>query len=186
MRTSAKWLSLAACVPALWLAVVAGAVAAPATDLMRTKTVGSYRIELHVLPAEPFFSKADVAAKNVKDGMEIEGGAAPVAPDADSHPNHHLVVHVFDAKTGKVIADATVTMNFVALDAKGKPGGTAVEVPVVVMQAIGKGPPSTHYGNNVTMPPGRYDVAVTVNNNKAMFDVTVADMPAMPMGSMKM
>jgi len=186
MRRSGKWFSIAACVPALWVAVIAGAVAAPATDLMRTKTVGPYRIELHVLPAEPFFSKAEVAAKNVKEGMEIEGGAAPVAPDADSHPNHHLVVHVFDKKSGKAVADATVTMSYVALDAKGKPTSAATEVPVVVMQAVGKGAPSTHYGNNVTMAPGRYDVAVTVNKQKTMFAVTVADMPAMPMGHMKM
>jgi hypothetical protein len=33
--------------------------------------------------------------------MEIEGGAAPVMLDADSHPNHHLIVHVFDKKTGQ-------------------------------------------------------------------------------------
>jgi hypothetical protein len=187
MRTSGKWFSMAACVPGILLAVIAGAAAAaPAADVMRAKTAGSYRVELHVLPAEPFFSKADVAAKNVKEGMEIEGGAAPVAPDADSHPNHHLVVHVFDKKTGKVITDAAVTMSFVALEAKGKAAGTPVEVPVVVMQAIGKGPPSTHYGNNVTMPAGRYNVTVTVNDKKAVFDVTAADNPAMPMGHMKM
>lgn len=183
MHSSGKRLLLAGCATAFCVAAVA---AAPATDIIRTKTIGPYRVELHVLPAEPFFSKADVAAKNVKAGMEIEGGAAPVAPDADSHPNHHLVVHVFDKKSGKVMTEATVTMSFVSLDAKGKPGGTPVEVPVVVMQAIGKGAPSTHYGNNVTMAPGRYDVTVTVNKQKAIFDVTVADMPAMPMGHMKM
>lgn len=46
--------------------------------------------------------------------MEIEGGAAPVAPDANSHPNHHLIVHVFDKQSDKAVADATVTMSFVA------------------------------------------------------------------------
>ena len=95
-------------------------------------------------------------------------------------------MHVFAKPTGKVVTDATVTMSFVSLDANGKPSGTPVDVPVVVMQAVGKGPPSTHYGNNVTMPAGRYDVTVTVNNAKAVFDVTAADMPAMPMGHMKM
>ena len=184
MRRSGKWLFIAACLPALCVAVIAGAVAAQAADTMQTKTAGTYRVELHVLPAEPFFSKADVAAKNVKEGMEIEGGATPVAPDAASHPNHHLVVHVFDKKTGKAVTDATVTMNFIAL--KGKPGGAPNEVAVVVMQAVGKGPASTHYGNNVTMPPGRYSVAVTVNGEKAVFAVTASDAPAMPMGHMNM
>jgi len=181
MRTSGKWPLIAVLVSA-----IVGAVAANAADVMQKRTVGTYRVELHVLPAEPFFSKADVAAKNVKEGMEIEGGAAPVAPDADSHPNHHLVVHVFDKKTGKVVTDATVTMSFVALDAKGKPSGAANDVAVVVMQAIGKGAASTHYGNNVTMHAGRYDVTVTVNGQKADFAVAAADAPATPMGHMKM
>jgi hypothetical protein len=165
---------------------IVGVAAANAADVMQTKTVGAYRVELHVLPAEPFFSKQDVADKHVKEGMEIEGGAAPVAPDADSHPNHHLIVHVFDKQTGKAVADATVTMSFVALDAKGNPSGTPSVVAVVVMQAIGKGPASTHYGNNVTMPAGHYSVTVTVNGEKAVFAVTAADAPAAPMGHMNM
>jgi len=186
MRTSGKWFSIATWVPALCAAVIAGAVAADAADVMQTKTVATYRVELHVLPAELFFSKQDVADKHVKEGMEIEGGAAPVAPDADSHPNHHLIVHVFDKQTGKAVADATVTMSFVALDGKGNPAGTASDVAVVVMQAIGKGPVSTHYGNNVTMPMGHYNVMVTVNGQKAVFAVTVGDAPAAPMGHMNM
>ena len=32
-----------------------------------------------MLPAEPFFSKQEVADKHVKEGMEIEVGADPVA-----------------------------------------------------------------------------------------------------------
>jgi hypothetical protein len=182
MRTFGKWSSIAACVPEICGAVIAGAVAAHAADVMQTKTAGAYRVELHVLPAEPFFSKADVAAKNVKEGMEIEGGAAPVAPDADSHPNHHLVVHVFDSKTGQAATDATVTMSFASL----KLGGAPSDVPVVIMQAVGRGPASTHYGNNVTMPPGRYSVTVTVNGQKAVFAVTASDAPAMPMEHMNM
>jgi len=90
-------------------------------------------------------------------------------------------VHVFDKKTGKAVSDATVTMSFVALDGKGNPSGTPSEVAVVVMQAIGKGPASTHYGNNVTMPAGHYSVTVTVNGEKAVFAVTAADAPAGPM-----
>jgi hypothetical protein len=160
--------------------LLAAAFAAHAADVMQTKTAGAYRVELHVLPAEPFFSKADVAAKNIKEGMEIEGGAPPVAPDADSHPNHHLVVHVFDTKIGHAVTDATVTMSFAPL----KPGSTPSDVPVVTMQAVGKGPASTHYGNNVTMPPGRYTVAVTVNGQKAVFAVTASDAPSAPMDHM--
>lgn len=168
---------------AVALSLILADVRANAADVTQTKTAGIYRVELHVLPAEPFFTKQEVAEKHVMEGMEIEGGAAPVPPDAASHPNHHLVVHVFDAKTGKVVSDATVTMSFVSLDT---PVSTPAEVPVVVMQAVGKGPPSTHYGNNVTMPPGRYKVTVSVNDHKATFTVTATDTPGAPMGHMKM
>jgi len=74
------------------------------------------------------------------------------APEAEIHPNRHLVIHVFDAKTDKVITDAKVKMSFQSLDEKGIQLGTPVDVPIVVMQAIGKGAESTHYGNNVVLP----------------------------------
>ena len=54
------------------------------------------------------------------------------------------------------------------------------------MLAISKGLVSTHYGNNVTMPPGHYNVTVAVNDQKAVFAVTAADAPAVPMGHMNM
>ena len=148
--------------PRIYAAALAFGIASSAPiaakDVMKTETAGAYRIELHVLPAEPFFTADEVAAKHVMMGMLIEGGAAPVAPDANSHPNHHLVVHVFDRKTGQVLSDAKVTLSFEPLDSKGKSARASTEVPVVVMQAIGAGPKSTHYGNNVVMPAGPYRV----------------------------
>ena len=66
-------------------------------------------------------------------------------------------------------------MSFTSLDRKGKYVGAPIEVPVVVMQAIGQGPSSTHYGNNVTMPAGRYKITVTVNGMTAVFDGTASD-----------
>ncbi len=183
MRISLDWLFLAAL-----LTTIAHADRVNAADVMNTKSIGPYRVELHVLAGESFFSKQDVAAKNLTEGMEIEGGAGPVMLDAPSHPNHHLVVSVFDKKSGHTLANAVVTMNFVPVDRRGSPEGAAVEVPVVVMQAIGKGPASTHYGNNVTMPAGRYQVTVTVDGKKVVFAATVSDTPTMPMpmGHMKM
>jgi len=151
------------------------AVSVRADDMMKTATMDSLRVELHVLVAEPFFTADEVAARHVREGMLIMGGAKPVATDAASHPNHHLVVHVFDAKTGKAITNATVSMNFQVLDDKGRPNGAVVDVPVVVMQAIGKGPQSTHYGNNVVMPNGTYSIAVSVNGKKTEFRMAVSE-----------
>lgn len=151
------------------------AASVSAGNVMKTKTVDGLRIELHVLPVEPFFTADEVAAKKVSEGMLIISGAAPVAVDDESRPNHHLVVHVFDVKTGKAVTDAVVEMSFRYLGKKGTASGAAVAVPVVVMEAVGKGAQSTHYGNNVTMEPGSYAVIVTVNGKNASFKVTVTE-----------
>jgi hypothetical protein len=181
MRTFGQWSAIAAISVAMFAAGPANAA-----DTMQTKVAGPYRIELHVLPVEPFYTKQDVTDKKLTDGMEIEGGAAPVAANADSHPNHHLVVNVSDKKTGKVVTDAAVSMSFVLLDAKDGAVGAPVAVPVVVMQMIGKGSASTHYGNNVTMAAGRYRVTVAVNGRNVVFAVGVSDAPAGAMAPMKM
>lgn len=104
--------------------------------------------------------------------MVPKGGADPVPLNAPSHPNHHLVVHIFDAASGKVLTDATVAISFTPVDTTGRATAAATQVPVVVMEASGKGAASTHYGNNVTMPPGSYRVDVTANGTKTSFRIT--------------
>lgn len=148
-------------------------VTAIAGDGAKDTVVGPYKIELHIMPAEPFFTADEVKTKQTKAGMLIMGGAPPVAPDTDSRSNRHLVAHVFKAKTGKAITDAEVKMSFQPLDDKGQLSGSSTDVPIVVMQAVGKGPESTHYGNNVDMPEGSYAVEVSVNGKKAHFQVAV-------------
>lgn len=43
-----------------------GAISAQAEGMMQGRTVAAYRVELHVLPAEAFFSKEEVAEKRRK------------------------------------------------------------------------------------------------------------------------
>jgi hypothetical protein len=155
------------------LLVGSGALAAAADHIEKTAITGGLRLELHVLPAEPFHTAAQVEADPALEGMLVVGGAKPLGLAAKPRPNHHLIVHVFDATTGEVLSDAKVTMEYRALDAAGKPQGPWTEVPVVVMQVIGKGPETTHYGNNVVLPDGRWAVTVTANGNKAEFDVSI-------------
>lgn len=139
----------------------------------QTKDVGTYRIELHVLPPEAFYSAAEAAAKHISAGMLIIGGAAPVAVSASPPPNHHLIVHVFDRASGSPVTDARVRLSFRAADAAGKPSGPVTQVPVVTMQAIGAGAASTHYGNNVLIPAGSHSVTVQVNGTTAHFPVEI-------------
>ena len=57
-----------------------------AENVMKDTTIGGLRIELHVMGAEPFFSKKDAASLEVTQGMVIMGGAKPVDIDDESHP----------------------------------------------------------------------------------------------------
>ncbi len=149
-------------------------------------TTSGMHIQLHVLPAEPFFTKDQVAAGNAKEGMLILGGAKPLQPDAETKPNSHLVVHVFNALTEKAITNAKVKMSFQALDEKGEQFGDPVDVPIVMMQAIGKGEQSTHYGNNVVLPNGPLTILLIVNGKKLRLKVTIPYESGTPMNEMHM
>jgi hypothetical protein len=62
------------------LTLLGGAMAAnAAANVTQRRTVAAYRVELHITAPEPFFSKQEVADKHVKKGMEIVGGAPPIA-----------------------------------------------------------------------------------------------------------
>jgi hypothetical protein len=165
------------------------AVAAQAKDLSQTKNAGPYRLELELLPPEPFYTAKQVSSGEGKAGMLIMGGAEPIPPDAPSHPNHHLVIHVFDKTTNKPLQNANVRLIVQALDSSGKPTGQPQEVPIVKMQMIatagsssmggmsgmgGTGnPASTHYGNNVSLAPGDYRVLAVANGHRASFTIKV-------------
>jgi hypothetical protein len=120
----------------------------------QTMNAGSYKLVLNVLPAEPFVNPATHPTA----GMVTIGGATPVQPGSATHPNHHLVVHVYRAD-GSAVTGAHVTMTVTGSS------GRVLHVPVVEMQVAGKGAPSTHYGNNLTLAPGSYTVVVTVGGS---------------------
>ncbi len=163
---------LAAMAMAAALAVGAGTGPA-AAKIVRTAVTGPYKLELNVLPPEPFHTRKEVDEKHVKHGMLIMGGAPPVTENAPSHPNYHLVVHVYDRNTHKAVTGATVSMEVEPLNDKGLVvPGHSFRVPVVEMRMIGKGPETTHYGNNVNLRPGTsYRVVVKANGHNATFKI---------------
>jgi|WetSurMetagenome_2_1015567.scaffolds.fasta_scaffold232877_1 hypothetical protein len=165
---------------------VASTIFVDANEVTKTTVVDGMRIELHVLPAEPFFTADEVKIKKMKEGMLIISGAEPVSVEANTHPNRHLVVHIFDVKTDKAITTAKVTMKFQQLDSNGKLIGASTDVPIVVMEAIGKGVESTHYGNNVVMPEGSYAITVVANGKKADFQVVLSKEEGMDSHKMHM
>ncbi len=164
-----RWtMAMAAVAMALTLALGAWPAAA---KIVRTEMSGPYKIVLNVLEAEPFYTAAEIKAKHIKMGMLVVGGAAPVAMHGPAHPNHHLVVHVYDKDNGTARTGAKVTLTVERLDAKGNVEGKPIRVPVVEMQMVGKGPISTHYGNNVYLKPGTYRIVAHVDGYDATYKI---------------
>lgn len=174
------------------LAVAFGALLVPhfahAQAVNKTAMAGPYSVNLKVLPAEGF--------EGPNAPMERDGGAMPETINGPTHPNHHMVV--FITKNGKHVERARVKIWYrLAMDnmmgnkgmmngnnhgmmgeknhsAMGGMGKTHnmnewMKLPVVRMHVRGKGAATTHFGNNVHLAPGTYDVKVKVNGKTAMF-----------------
>jgi hypothetical protein len=120
---------------------------------------GPYTFNLKVLPPETFHG--------AHAEMMHDSGAPAMAMNGAEHPNHHLVV--FIKKAGKPVEDAQVAMAYRESGQK-----HWQELPVARMHVAGKGPETTHYGNNVYLAPGKYEVRVTVARvTSATFHITV-------------
>ena len=127
-------------------------------SVVKTQKAGPYTITLRVLPAESF--------SGMNDQMVRDGGAQPVMTGAPAYPNHHMVV--FIKKDGKPVESARVSIKY-----RTTPGSTWTSLPVTRMYVKGKGRKTTHFGNNVTLQSGSYEVRVTVNGSKALFHIQV-------------
>jgi hypothetical protein len=145
-------------------AFTGGLVAAmmPSSRVAMTRAAGPYRIELDLLPAEPFATPAQVASGAATEGMVALGRALPVPM---MRANHHLVAHVYDA-SGRALTAAGVRITYQ------RSGDAPATVSIVRMEAVGKGPQSTHYGNNVQLAAGAYQITVTANGHAATFHLT--------------
>jgi len=154
--------SAAALVLALGTLLVPGS--AHAQHITKTAQAGAYSVTLEVLPPEAF---AGEDAPMVRDG-----GATPNAVDGPVDPNHHLVAFV--KKDGKPVERATVTISYRKASGDMSESSDWTGLEVVRMHAAGKGVATTHYGNNVHLAPGTYDVRVSVNGSEpASFEVSL-------------
>jgi len=134
--------------------------ASPAQNVNEVARSGPYTVNLKILPAESFHG--------MHAEMKHDGGAAAVAVNGPQHPNHHLVV--FIKKDGKPVEDAKVTIAYTQ-----SAWGHWKQLPVARMHVVGKGLGTTHYGNNVNLEPGKYEIRVTVNGQRfATFRITLS------------
>ncbi|MGC8548381.1 MAG: hypothetical protein ACP5M4_01665 [Acidobacteriaceae bacterium] len=145
-------------------------------QISKTAMAGPYSVNLKILPAEGFMG--------MKAPMQREGGAMPEMVNGATHPNHHMVV--FIKKDGKPVEHAHVKiwyrMSKGEMMDNNKMGGMMdnkmgemkgmnhwMTLPVTRMEVRGKGPATTHFGNNVHLMDGSYEVKVSVNGKVAMF-----------------
>jgi hypothetical protein len=126
--------------------------AAHTQKISQTAAAGVYSVTLKVLPAESF--------SGVKAEMIRDGGAQPNLLSGAVHPNHHMVA--FITKSGAPVEDAQVTILYRRLSSK---MGAWTSLPVVRMHMAGMGAKGTHFGNNLRLSPGNYEVHVTVNGD---------------------
>jgi len=124
--------------------------AAQAQNVSQTAMAASYSVTLKVLPPESFHGP--------KAEMVRDGGAEPNRLNGPAHPNHHLVA--FIEANRKPLEHGKVEIRYRSASSK---TGKWTTLPVVRMRVAGKGPGSTHFGNNVELPAGDYEVRVTVD-----------------------
>lgn len=136
--------------------------AAQAKSLSHTTQVGPYTVTLKLLPAESF--------SGGHSSMEWDGGAKPHMLNQAPHPNHHMVVFV--KKQGKAVEKASVSISYHRMGSQSDQWTT---LPVARMYVRGEGRGTTHYGNNVLLPPGNYVVRVTINDSTpGLFHIRVS------------
>lgn len=132
-----------------------------AESISQTKTVGNCTVTLRVLPPESY--------RGPHSAMISSGGAAPYYLDSHIKPTHHMVV--FLSKDGKPIENAHVMIRYRLASETGNHGWHWLAVNR--MYARGAGIASTHYGNNLVLAPGKYEVCVKSNGKMVTFHITV-------------
>jgi type II secretory pathway component GspD/PulD (secretin) len=134
---------------------------AQAQELNKTGTAGKFTITLKLLPTKSF------SGPNAE--MVRDGGANAVEVSGPEQPNHHLAA--FLTQNDQPVEKAEVAISY--RESSSSPMKWT-ELPVVRMHEAGKSMDTTRFGNNVRLPPGGYEVQVTVNGEmSATFQITL-------------
>lgn len=137
--------------------LAASTVLAASGQNSMTRQSGPYTLNLNLLPAEPFVAPSKANDPAHAGAMVTGSGAPPVRRNGPAHPNYHLVV--FISKKGQPVEQAKVSMRY-----RRQNGKHWHTLPVTQMWVAGKGRGTMHFGNNVHLAPGQYQVQVSVND----------------------
>lgn len=144
-----------------------------------TATSSNYVMTMVAGPLEKTYSQAEVSNQHPTSGeMMLRGqmtmpgdGAGSGMPGASMSGSaagqvRHLEVHICTL-SGTVVSDANPSIRLHDTTA-----GTAVNVPVAMMQGVMAGASDLHYGNNISMTPGHsYSAEVMLNGAAATFQI---------------
>ena len=137
----------------------------------QTIMAGPYKVVLMIGPLEQMCTQARVKQRRARcsevmvHGTMVMGGMGGMQGPM---PNHHLEVHVYDARSGK-----TITTAMVAITIRTATGKLVQKLPIATMYGIQVGMSDFHYGNNVALTNGSYEVVTQVQATTALFKVTI-------------
>ena len=157
---------------ALGLLFAAPAAYAAMTPIVQDAETAHFQMELTVGPMEHMFTQAQAARLKPKEGeVMMQGHLTPGSATA-SWPTgtgmRHVELQVSNKDDGAPVPNAKVSITIIdSMDT------APVVVPVAVMHGVDEDATMLHYGNNVMLAPGHHRVVVTVNGDRATFDVNI-------------
>lgn len=174
------WKTRVASLLALALACLPAVGHAEADSPMRTERTSTYDVVLTIGPAQPTATQAsDSMGMSASHDASMTDNTMTMQPqhaDQGMTVNHWLDIQVTQASSGVVVNDLTPTIRI--LD---KGTGEAHDLTGVVGLASGMNTTDFHYGQNVFLPDGTYQIMVLLGpSDTAQFrDVVVASSPMM-------
>ncbi len=146
----------------------------------KTMPAGPYKLTIDIGPLEQMYTMAQMKKTHPMTGEIMVSGTMTMSGMGMNgmKPNHHLELHIYNGTTGKTITKAMVMIT--VHDTMGK---LVERVPIATMYGIKEGMTDFHFGNNVALKAGNYQVVTQVNKMTATFKVTVGKASS---GSMSM
>jgi hypothetical protein len=131
-----------------------------------------FQMELTVGPMEHMYTQSQAARLKPKDGeVMMSGHMAPMSVTSSTPTGmgmRHLELSVVNKDDGSPVPNAKVSITIVD-----SMSTQPMIVPVAVMHGVDEDETMLHYGNNVMLTPGHHRVIVSVNGDRATFDVNI-------------
>jgi hypothetical protein len=172
------WKTRFAALLALGLACLPAVGRAETDSAMHAEHTADFDVVLTIGPAQAMSPASMQSSQSTDMGMSHDMSAGgnqammePQQADQGMAVNHWLDIHLTQAGSGAVVSDVTPTIRIVD-----KSSGEARDLPGVMGIAGGMNATDFHYGQNVFLPDGTYQITVLLGPaDTALFrDVTVA------------